>query len=245
MSAEINEINQFDQLIPLPDAGRVFEWNVRPGAADTNAAGRVRLDAIARWLQDAAYADVEDAGLAERGGWVVRRNRIRAESFPRFREEALVRTFCSATGTLVAERRHSITSASARVEAVGLWVHIDPDSGLPARLGEEIESIYAASAGGRKARSKLRHPAPPEGGERSEWRFREADVDIAGHVNNAAYWEIVEELIAGGPETEAADVEIEFREPALPGDVTLLRVPGRAWVMGEGGTVHAAIGGLT
>jgi acyl-ACP thioesterase len=241
MSAEVNE---FDQLIPLPAAGRVFEWNVRPGLADTAASGRVRLDAIASWLQDAAYADVEDADLAERGGWVVRRNRIKVESFPRFADEVLVRTFCSATGTLVAERRHSISSASARVEAVGLWVHVDPDSGLPARLGEEIESVYTASAGGRKARSKLRHPAPPEGGERSEWRFRQADVDIAGHVNNAAYWEIVEELIAGGPEIEAADVEIEFREPAQPGDATLLRAAGRVWVMGEGGAVHAAIAGL-
>ena len=49
----------------------------------TEVSGRVRLDGLARWLQDVAYADVEDAGLAERAVWVVRRTRIRVERFPR------------------------------------------------------------------------------------------------------------------------------------------------------------------
>ena len=44
-----------------------------PGIADAVGSGRVRVDAIARWLQDVAYADIIDAGFDEGGAWVVRR----------------------------------------------------------------------------------------------------------------------------------------------------------------------------
>jgi hypothetical protein len=53
---------------------------MRPGIADATASGRVRLDAIARWLQDVAYLDLVDAGFEGQGAWVVRRLRIRVES---------------------------------------------------------------------------------------------------------------------------------------------------------------------
>ena len=57
-----------------------------PGIADAVGSGRVRVDAIARWLQDVAYADIIDAGFDEGGAWVVRRMRMRVEAFPRFGE---------------------------------------------------------------------------------------------------------------------------------------------------------------
>ena len=74
------------ELVAEPAAGRVFERALRPGIADALGDGRVRLDAIARWLQDVAYADLLDAGFEERGVWIVRRMRLRVESWPRFGE---------------------------------------------------------------------------------------------------------------------------------------------------------------
>ena len=67
--------------------GRAYEQEMRPGIADADGAGRCRLDAMARWLQDIAYADLIDAGFEGRGAWIVRRTRIRVDSFPRFGEE--------------------------------------------------------------------------------------------------------------------------------------------------------------
>ena len=46
------------ELVPLPQQGRVFEQVFRPGFADCAPSGRLRVDAVARWLQDVAYADV-------------------------------------------------------------------------------------------------------------------------------------------------------------------------------------------
>ncbi len=68
-----------------PDV-RAFHQPRRPGFADCAPSGRVRLDALACWLQDVAYADVQDAGLEQAAVWVVRRTRIRVNRFPRFGE---------------------------------------------------------------------------------------------------------------------------------------------------------------
>ena len=113
MSAPIPALSE---LVPRPDRGRSFEREVVPGLADATASGRVRLDAIARWLQDIAYADIVDAGLAGRGAWVVRRARLRVEAFPRFGEPVVVRTFCSAAGRVAAERRTTVSGGAGSVE---------------------------------------------------------------------------------------------------------------------------------
>ena len=96
-----------------------------PGIADAVGGGRVRLDAIARWLQDVAYADILDAGFDQGGVWIVRRARMRVESFPRFGEPVTLRTHCSGLGRFSAERRTTIRGATAAVDAVASWVWID------------------------------------------------------------------------------------------------------------------------
>ena len=51
------------EIVPSTGAGRAYEEAIRPGIADADGAGRCRLDAMARWLQDIAYADLIDAGF--------------------------------------------------------------------------------------------------------------------------------------------------------------------------------------
>jgi acyl-ACP thioesterase len=66
-------------------------------------------------------------------------------------------------------------------------------------------------------------------------------MDPAGHINNSHYWTPLEEELAAGPEPEAIDAEIEYRDPAMPGEVTLLRDGTSLWIAGAGGAVHASI----
>jgi acyl-ACP thioesterase len=232
------------ELVPRPDRGRSFEREVVPGLADATASGRVRLDAIARWLQDIAYADVVDAGLASRGAWVIRRARLRVEAFPRFGEPVAVRTFCSAAGRVAAERRTTVSGGGGSIEAVAIWIHVDTETLRPLRLGEDFRAAYAVSAAGRKADFRLRHPEPPEAATRTAWHFRASDMDVAGHVNNAAYWEPVEEMLWEAEEPRTADMEIEYREPAQPGETAILRTGTGMWIAGREGALHASIVGL-
>jgi acyl-ACP thioesterase len=214
---------------------------MRPGIADADAAGRCRLDAMARWLQDIAYADLVDAGFEGRGAWIVRRTRMRVERFPRFGEGLTLRTFCSGIGRFSAERRTSIGGGTAAVETVSLWVCLDPDRGRPMRFPEDFIAAYEQSAGGRDANVRLRHPDPPDGGERSPWRFRAAEMDPAGHINNSHYWVPLEEELARGPEPESIDAEIENRDPAMPGQVDLIRQGSTMWIVSPDGAVHASL----
>src|SRR6478752_5112431 len=167
-----------------------------------------------------------------RGDWLVRRARMKVEAFPHFGEPISVRTFCSATGRLAAERRTSVSGGGGGVEAVAMWIHVDPETLRPLRLGEEFQAVYGESAGSRKANFRLGHPDPPADPTAAPWRFRASDTDMAGHVNNAAYWEPVEELFAQTGEPESVDLEIEFREPAQPGDAQILRAGPMMWVTG-------------
>ena len=244
---------ELTEIVPLPAEGRVFEMELRAGLADAAPGGRVRLDAIARWLQDVAYADIDDAGVAPLALWVVRRLRIQVAHFPRFGEHVLLRTWASGSGRLWAERRTTVTgigqggtaldlgAAGAAIEAVGLWVTIDPASGRPMRLPEEIERVYIPTTQGRQVKARLRHPRPDDGPERSSWRFRFSDMDAADHVNNAAYWTPFEERLRAGPEPASLDAEIEFRDPAQAGDVVVLGDVSRMWIASADGVVHASI----
>jgi acyl-ACP thioesterase len=230
---------ELSEIVPVPDVGRVFRQTLRPGLADASPSGRVRLDGLARWVQDLAYADVDEAGVADEAVWVVRRMRLRVERFPRFGEDVHALTFCSGYGRLWAERRVDFESDAGRVQITGVWVHVNPKSGLPAPLPESFDRLWAESAQGRKVKARLRHPNPDGEEVPTPWFFRRSDADVADHVNNAAYWEPIEEFL-GDP--DSVDVEIEYREPAQPGEAVILRGPGGAtWITAGDGRVHASV----
>jgi acyl-ACP thioesterase len=229
-------------LPPFPATGRVFTGTARVGLGDAAPGGRARLDAIARWLQDVAYADVVDAGVAHCAVWVVRRTRLHVMRFPRMDEELTLRTACSGLGRMLAERRTTIAcDGEPLVEAVALWVHLDPASGRPTPITQEELEIYARGTSGRRIKGRLRHPPPPEDAEPAPWWFRAADLDVAGHVNNAVAWTVLEEELLGGPEPAALDAEVEYRAAAQAGRHEIVRDNGCAWVLAPGGEVHVSL----
>jgi acyl-ACP thioesterase len=232
------------ELVPLPEQGRVFEQVFWAGFADCAPSGRIRLDAVASWLQDVAFADVVDAELADRAVWVVRRTRIRVQRFPRVGEAYRVATFCSGLGRMWAERRTSVSPVDgdeSHVEAVTLWVHLDPRTARPVRMADAETSVYGASTGGRRVTARLRHPPPRWSEETSFWSFRATELDIAGHINNAAYWQPLEEELLAGPELDRLDVELEYRTPSQPGEKLLLRDGRWRWIVGNDREIHASI----
>ena len=236
-------------LLSCPDGVRAYTHDRQPGFADAAPSGRLRLDAIARWLQDVAWADVEDAGLQSVAVWVVRRTRIRVTRFPRFGEHFSVTTFCSGLGRMWAERRTDIVRAGETapdVEAVSVWVHLDPVRWVPTPLTEAEITTYTGPGPARRVTARLRHPAPGAGAGRSggaTWPFRAVDRDIAGHVNNAAYWEPLEEELLSGEEPARIDVELEYRTPAQAGPKRVLRDGDRRWIVdaADPTEVHASL----
>ena len=63
--------------MPIPETGRTFRVAYTVRLSDTDATGRLRLDAIARYLQDAAIDDVQETGWGSPEHlWVLRSVRI-------------------------------------------------------------------------------------------------------------------------------------------------------------------------
>jgi acyl-ACP thioesterase len=104
-----------------------------------------------------------------------------------------------------------------------VWVHLDREA-RPARIGSGFDA-YAEAAAGRGVSTRLVLPVPPEDASRSPWPLRVTDVDLMGHVNNAAYWEAVEHRLRGeGPDLrQPARARLEYRHPIdLGEDVELV-----------------------
>src|ERR671918_2785110 len=184
-----------EPLVPLPETGRVFRARRRIRLSDQDADGRLRLDAVARYLQDVASDDVDETGWgAPEHLWVVRRLRIDVLMPPVDDDRVELATWSSGTGAVAAGWRLSLLGdRGGRVELDSVWVHLGRDA-RPARITEF--GVYAEAAGERVVSTKLVLPEPEAGAPRRSWPLRSTDVDLLGHVNNAAYWDAVEEVLA-------------------------------------------------
>jgi len=230
-------------MMPLPSAGRRFTVRRTPGLADIDPHRRMRLDALARLLQDVATADGDDVGLGTR--WVVRRGAVEAEQWPQLGERLELTTFCSGLGPRWAERRTVLVGeGGARVDAAVVWVWLDAE-GRPAPLSASFRAVFAEAAAGRTVKAGLRHGRPPAGASTRRWEIRHSDLDVLGHVNNAATWEaVVDELERWRPGRAVQSAEIEYPGPLEVGDeVWLHRMVGaddlHLWMV-VGGQVRAS-----
>ena len=143
----------------------------------------------------------------------------------------------------MAERRSTVRGdEGGLVEAVALWVHLDPVSARPRPMPKGFESVYAPSAAGRHVRARLRHRGEPRDGlPAAPWRFRAADLDLADHVNNAVYWQVLEEDLATNGVPEPFDAEIEHRAPADVGEAAILRDADMLWIADSSGEILATL----
>jgi acyl-ACP thioesterase len=204
-----------DDLVPQPPTGRTFRVGYRVRLSDADATGRLRLDAVARYLQDAAIDDVAETDWgAPEHLWVLRAVRIDV-SRPFLEDgEVDIVTWGSSLSSLAAGRRWSLTGdAGGAIEVDSTWIHLGPDARL-ARIGEGFEA-YAEASQGRVASTKLTLATPATDAIPVEWPLRATDVDRMGHVNNAAYWAAIEHRLAGrGPDVRLPHrARLEYRHP--------------------------------
>ena len=200
-----------------PADGRVFRTRRVVRSVDVTPAGRLRFDALARYLQQVAEDDLADADWAEPYTWLVRRTSVAVRGYPAHRDRVQLRTFCSATGPRWAERTTTVAGpAGDLVQAVAVWVAITAADGRPVPLGDAFHRIYGPSTGGRQVSARLSHPGPPAETVGRPWPLRASDFDTAGHVNNSIHWAAVEDVLAG-LDWLPSWAELEYHRPVLPG----------------------------
>ena len=208
-----------DTGIPRPDGARSYTARRRVRLSDMDVSGRLRLDAVARFLQDAAIDDVQETGWgAPEHLWVVRRIQADVHSPLLHDREVEIVTWCSGVAAIAAGRRWSVVGdAGGRVEIDSVWIHLDAEQ-RPARIGDF--GPYGLAAGGRSVSTKLLLPGPPADALRASWALRSTDLDAHGHVNNAVYWQAVEDRLARAGVSLALPhrAQLDYRDPIDLGD---------------------------
>jgi acyl-ACP thioesterase len=209
---------------PTPAPYRKFTSRRRIFLGDASMSGRLRLDAIAQFLQDLASNDAEDADLDHGRGWILRRMELDVARLPTIYEDVELTTWCSGVGGRWAERSTSIADTRAVAGGVcavarAVWVYVDLNTGTPRSLEPSFFSVYGEEVRTQKVSARLRHPAPPPEAKRRPWPLRVTDFDVFGHVNNAIYWSAVEDELAEWLQARRiGHCEMEFRAGVDPGD---------------------------
>jgi acyl-ACP thioesterase len=204
-------------FLPPPAAGRVFTAGYPIRRTDVTPGGRLRLDALARYLQDAAEDDVAESGLREPYDWLVRKAVLTVRGYPRRGQRLRLATFCSAIGPRWAERTTTVTAGGTDlIQARMVWVAVDPATGESCPVGPEFHRLYGPSAQGRRASARLSHPRPDPSVPGRDWPPRASDFDTAGHVSNTVHWQAAEDVLAR-LDWLPARAEMEYHHPVLPG----------------------------
>jgi acyl-ACP thioesterase len=200
-----------------------------------DAEGRLRLDAIARFLQDVAIDDVQETGWGiPEHLWFVRRIRIDVLEPLLAGGDVELSTWCSGMASIAAGRRWTLTSnCGGRIEVDSVWIHLDSEQ-RPARI--EDFGVYAEAAGGRHVSTKLALPDPPVDARRTPWPLRSTDVDLHGHLNNAVYWQAVEHVL---PTAGSLRAELDYRQPIDIGETIELVSFGQCLAFMSGDAVKA------
>jgi acyl-ACP thioesterase len=228
------------QALPGPPGHdeRAFVEIRRVRLAEAGGTGELRLDGLARYLQDVADADAADAGiLTDAGRWVLRAGQLRVRRWPALRELVRATTWCSGTGACWAQRRTSLVdeAGAALAETVTTWVHVDPVQGRPRRVPAGMAAVYGGRALTRRVEARLRLPAEaPRSAHRRAWPLRRADLDVMGHVNNAAALAPLVEALGEHGLNGAMTIDLEHRGP-----LSLTPAPTLATAAGPGGDLHA------
>ncbi|HEY5009812.1 MAG TPA: hypothetical protein VIH73_01575, partial [Acidimicrobiales bacterium] len=84
---------------------------------------------------------------------------------------------------------------------------------------------------GRKVSGRIAAPVVADDAEILEWPLRRADLDIVGHVNNAAVWQAVTEVVT----TPVSWVSVIHHGAVESGhDVRIAHAPGSLWLLVDG-----------
>ena len=132
---------------------------------------------------------------------------------------------------------------AARSRRSRRWVLPRPGGGRPMRFTPDFLSVYEQSA--ERAATQTSGSAiqiRPRTPRAQPWTFRRLrDGPRRSHQQLALLGAARGGAWRAGPEPDSIDVEIEYRDPAMPGRRSSIREGSSIWIGSSDGAVHASI----
>jgi acyl-ACP thioesterase len=226
-------------LSALPSTGYVYRtsWPVTTGDIDGQL--HLRLDGVARYIQEAGAENLVDAGEAEaHPHWIVNRTVIDVVEPIEWPNDVTLSRWCSALSTRWCTMRVDLVgSGGGRIETEGFWIAINKDTLTPARVSDTLTEKFASTTTEHRLKWRPWLENPTGVDTITPFALRRTDIDIFAHVTNTAYWHAIHEVMAQHPDVCTAPYRavVEYRRPIQFGeDVTLQSVR-------RGDEVHIAL----
>lgn len=229
-------------LAERKDGARFFAEDYRVRTGDVDQEMRVRLDGLARYLQDVANDNIAPLKFAQSDPfWIVRRTVIDVLEPITWPADFHAERWCGALSTRWTDMRVRLVSKSetnrfnpeprpnGHIETVAFWINVT-DQGMPSRISDDGFEMLSEMTDEHRLRWSSMNPAQPPSPDELELPDREhvlriTDFDPFKHLNNAAYLEAIEDELVDHP--DLLDVPhrlvIEYLRPITPGTPITLR----------------------
>jgi acyl-ACP thioesterase len=215
-------------LVDLPDSGYVYETGWRLATTDIDEYNRLRLDGVARYIQEVGAEHLGDAKLADvHPHWIVLRTVIDVVQPIEFPSDITFRRWCAALSTRWCDMRVQLRgSDGGRIETQGFWICMNKDTLTPSRLSEDCIARFGSTTDNHRLRWRpwLTEPVgmgrTGQDGTVTSFPLRRTDIDHFEHVNNTIYWHGVHEILGQATELEGAPYRavLEYRSPIKLGE---------------------------
>ncbi|VEG39907.1 acyl-ACP thioesterase [Mycolicibacterium flavescens] len=214
------------RLSPLPDTGYVYRTAWRVATGDIDGDLHLRLDGVARYIQEVGAENLVDAGEADdHPHWLVQRTVIDVIEPIEFPNEISFSRWCSALSTRWCTMRVDLVgSDGGRIETEGFWIAINSKTLTPQRASDSLIARFATTTDELRLKWRPWLTNLEDADEVVPFPLRRTDIDIFEHVTNTAYWHAIHEVMAHVPDLGRAPYRtvVEYRRPIRYGeDVTI------------------------
>jgi acyl-ACP thioesterase len=211
-------------LVAVPESGYVFRTGWRLATADIDEHMRLRLDGVARYIQDVGAEHLADAKLAEvHPHWIVLRTVIEPIKIP---SDITFRRWCAGLSSSWCTMRVQLEdSDGGRIETEAFWICVNIDTLTPSRLSDDYVAAFASTTDNQRLKWRPWLTKPIEDRTDTPFPLRRSDINLFKHVNNSIYWHGVHEILGPVPDIEKAPFRavLEYRKPIEFGELVVIR----------------------
>lgn len=208
----------------------MYELKSKVRYSEANSKSELTFHSLLNYLQDSSTLHSEELGesgaqlLEKNMAWVLSFWQICIDEMPRLSEEIRVKTWPYQTKGLFGLRNFCMENAKGDmiVKANSIWVLIDPRTGRPLRITDEVSSHYPDEPKLDMEYCDRKVVVPEVYEEKEGIVVQKYFIDTNNHVNNAKYVMLAEQYLP--EEFQVKEIRVEYKIAAVLGDMMIPRV---------------------
>jgi acyl-ACP thioesterase len=213
-------IDRTSPLVDLPDRGYVYRTSWPVATYDIDAESRLRLDGVARYIQEVGAENLTDAGMADiHPHWIVQRTVIDVIRPLEWPTGIAFQRWCSGMSTRWCTMRVRLDGDDGgRIETEGFWINMNKETQTPSRISDDFFDTFATTTDNHRLKWRPWLDIHVDADTVTPFPLRVTDIDHFKHVNNTVYWHAIHQILAAAPQFEQAPYRavLEYRQPIQP-----------------------------